>query len=105
MISGNAPKGKTITGSPLSPKRFKGEKQKFMGARGMRGLQLTKEQLEELYWKQGLSLDKIEERLDCSRFKVYYWLKAFGIKRRAEYKKHLKIEKEVLEALYWKQKL
>jgi transposase-like protein len=105
MISGNASKGKPITGSPLSPNRFKSEKRKSMGVRRMRGLQLTKEQLEELYWKRELSLDQIEEKLGCSRTKVYYWLKKFGIKRRAEYKKHLKIEKDVLEDLYWKQKL
>ncbi len=71
----------------------------------MRGMQLTKEQLEELYWKQGLSLDRIEEKIGCRRAKIHYWLKKFGIKRRAEYKKHLKIEKEVLEELYWKQGL
>jgi len=71
----------------------------------MRGIQLTKEQLEELYWKQGLSLDQIEEKIGCGRAKVYYWLKAFGIKRRAEYKKHIKIKKEILEELYLKQGL
>jgi len=58
-----------------SPKRLKRQGEKSMGERKMRGMQLTKDQLEELCWKQELSLDQLEEKLECSRTKVHYWLK------------------------------
>lgn len=71
----------------------------------MRGIQLTKEQLEELYWGKELSLDQIEEKLKCSRTKIHYWLKKFGIERRLAGPRGLNIQKEDLEELYWKKKL
>jgi len=71
----------------------------------MRGMQLTKEQLEELYCKRSLSVDEIVEEINCGRTKVYYWLKKFGIKMRPAHARGLNIQKEDLEELYWKQGL
>jgi len=71
----------------------------------MRGVQLTKEMLEELYWNQGLSVSKIGNLLGYHGTNIHLWMKKFGIKRRPEYKKHLKIQKEILENFYWKKGL
>ncbi|MCK4335298.1 MAG: hypothetical protein KAW40_01075, partial [Candidatus Aenigmarchaeota archaeon] len=67
--------------------------------------EIVKEQLENLYWKGGLSVNKIANKLGCSPTKVHYWLLKYGIKRREEYKKGLNLNKEVLGELYLKQKL
>lgn len=104
-ITGN-PTPENFTGNSLSLKTaLKAKNQKLLGARKMRGIQLTKEQLEELYWKKDLSIDEIVREINCGRMKVYYWLKKFGIKRRFAGPRGLNIQKEDLEELYWKQKL
>ncbi len=66
---------------------------------------LTKEQLKDLYWNKGLSINRIAQTFGCSVTKVHYWLLKYEIKRRKEYKKDLRINKEILEELYIKQKL
>lgn len=66
---------------------------------------LSREQLEDLYWKGGLSIEKIAKRLGCSPTKVHYWLVKYGIKRRKEYKKGLGINKSILEELYVRKKM
>lgn len=62
-------------------------------------------QLENLYWKGGLSIEKIAIRFGCSPTKAHYWLVKYGVKRRKEYKKGLKLDKELLEDLYIKKKM
>ncbi len=86
-----------------SPKRLKRQAGKSMRVRKMNKEDLTKELLEELYNKKGFSLDRIVKEVGCERTIVYNRLKQFEIKMRPPYRKDLKIEKEVLEKLYWKQ--
>ncbi len=64
-------------------------------------LKFTKEQLEELYLKQKLSLTQIGKKFDCESTNILYWLKKFNIKRRPAYFKKVDIPKEVLYDLYW----
>lgn len=67
--------------------------------------EIAKHQLDNLYWKESLSVNKIANKLGCSQTKVHYWLLKYGIKRRGEFKKGLDINKETLEYLYVKQKM
>ena len=67
--------------------------------------EIVKGQLENMYWKEGLSVNKIANKLVCSPTKVYYWLLKYGIKRREEFKKGLEMNKETLEKLYVKQRM
>jgi hypothetical protein len=66
-----------------------------------KGLKFTKEQLEELYLKQKLSLIQIGKKFDCNNTNILYWLKKFNIKRRPAYLRKVNIPKEVLYDLYW----
>jgi hypothetical protein len=66
-----------------------------------KGLKFTKEQLEDLYLKQKLSLTQIGKKFDCESTNILYWLKKFDIKRRPAYYKKVDIPKEVLYDLYW----
>lgn len=70
-----------------------------------KGLNFTKEKLEELYWDKKLSLSEIAKMFDCTALNILYWLKKFNIKRRAAYVKKVNIETKVLEELYWKKNL
>jgi hypothetical protein len=66
-----------------------------------KGLKFTKEQLEDLYLKQKLSLTQIGKKFDCESTNILYWLKKFDIKRRPAYRKKIHIPKDILEDLYW----
>jgi len=67
-----------------------------------KGLKFTKEQLEDLYLKQKLSLIQIGKKFDCEGTNILYWLKKYNIKRRpAQSPNTVYISKEVLEDLYW----
>lgn len=66
---------------------------------------LSREQLENMYWKSNLSVNKIGEKIGCSSTKVHYWLVRYGIKRREEYKKGLCLNKKILEEMYLRKKL
>jgi hypothetical protein len=67
-----------------------------------KGLKFTKEQLENLYWKQKLSLDAIGQKFNCRGGNILYWLKKFNISRRPPNFRQVNIPKEILEDLYWK---
>jgi hypothetical protein len=43
---------------------------------------ISKEQLEDLYWKQGLTLREIGNKFGLSLLGVYYYMKKYGIPRR-----------------------
>ncbi|UCG95194.1 MAG: transposase [archaeon] len=66
---------------------------------------ITKQDLGTLYWKHYYSINKIADKFSCSPTKVHYWLKKYGIKRRKENKKHLKLTKELLVDMYLDQKM
>lgn len=70
-----------------------------------KGLKFTREQLNDLYHKQKLSLTKIGEIYNCCDTNILYWLKKFEIERRPAYFKKVNIRKEVLEDLYWNRNL
>lgn len=76
-----------------------------MSLRMKKGLKFTKEQLEDLYLKQKLSLTQIGKKFDCEPTNILYWLKKFNIKRRPAYFKKVDIPKEVLEDLYINKRL
>lgn len=65
----------------------------------------TKEQLEDLYVNQGLSLNKIAKRFGCHGVTILDNFKKFNIKRRPNNFNKIKISKEILEYLYWSKKL
>ena len=44
---------------------------------------LTKQQLEDLYIKKGMSMMEISKNLGCSHHKVAYWMGEYRIKRRS----------------------
>ena len=60
-----------------------------------KGLKFTKEQLENLYLKQKLSITQIGKQFGCEGTNILYWLKKFGIKRRPAYFKKIDIPKEI----------
>ena len=67
-----------------------------------KGLKFTKEQLEDLYLNQKLSLIQIGKKFGCESTNILYWLKKYNIKRRpAQSPNTVYISKEVLEDLYW----
>lgn len=66
---------------------------------------IESEQLEDMYLAKGYSIARIASILNCSVTKIHYWLLEYGIKRRKEFKKNLKINKGILVELYAKQKL
>ncbi len=70
-----------------------------------KGLNLSKEQLEELYTVKKLSLSKIGKIFDCKSTNVLYWLKKHNINRRPAYFKKIYIPKKDLYNLYWIKKL
>jgi hypothetical protein len=70
-----------------------------------KGLKFSKEQLEELYLNQKLSLNQIGEKFGCGGTNILYWLKKFEIKRRPAYPKKIHVPKELLRKLYWDQNL
>jgi len=70
-----------------------------------KGLKFTKEQLEDLYLKQKLSLSQIGKKHCCDGTNILYWLKKFNIKRRPVDYRSIKIPKEVLYDLYINKKM
>jgi|TARA_B100001964_G_scaffold148365_2_gene163507 hypothetical protein len=64
-------------------------------------LKFTKEQLEDLYLKQKLSLSQIGKKFNCHNTNMLYWLRKFNIKRRpAQTPNAVYIPKEILYDLY-----
>ncbi len=61
------------------------------------------EVLQQLYWKEGLSLSEISRRFGVSRPSLTYWMKKFCIELRPKIK--FILSKEELEELYLKKKL
>jgi hypothetical protein len=70
-----------------------------------KGLNFTKNQLENLYLDKKLSLSQIGERFYCQGTNILYWLKKFKIKRRPAYWKKVDIPKKVLKDLYLNKKM
>jgi hypothetical protein len=70
-----------------------------------KGLKFTKEQLEDLYLRQKLSINKIGEKFGCEGTNILYWLKKFEIKRRPAIYRSLNLSREVLYDLYTYKKL
>ena len=66
-----------------------------------KGLQFTKEQLENLYYKEKLSLSQIGKKFGCEETNILYWMKKLDIKRRPVDYKTIKIPKDILYDLYW----
>src|SRR3989344_1053923 len=64
----------------------------------------TKEQLEDLYVSQKLSLSQMAAQLNCSSVTILRALAKYGISRRPAYRKKIPIAKDVLHDLYWNQK-
>jgi len=58
---------------------------------------ISKEELERLYWDEGLSHKEISEKIDVSRSTVSKWCRDYNIKTR----KNLKPTKKELKKLYW----
>lgn len=65
----------------------------------------TKEQLENLYVKQGLSLNKIAKKIGCNSTTILNTMENFGIKRKPNNFNKINIPKETLKELYLDKKL
>ena len=48
-----------------------------------KGLKFAKSQLEDLYLNKKLSIGEIGQKFGCDGANIFYWLKKFGIERRA----------------------
>jgi DNA-binding CsgD family transcriptional regulator len=70
----------------------------------MISINLSKGELEKLYWKEGLSIRQIAKKFDTSPTKIFSQMKKFKIPRRPA-KKPINISKEQLEDLYITQRL
>ena len=68
---------------------------------------LSKNTLNNLYWKEGLSTAEIAKRYNCTHSGILYKMQSFGIKRRSKLglRKPVKISKKVLKNLYEHRKL
>lgn len=64
-----------------------------------KGLKFSKEQLENLYHKQKLSLARIGKKFNCTNSTILYWLVKFNIKRRQTWKLPEEAKKKISKAL------
>jgi len=66
------------------------------------GEMISKEELEKLYWEEGLTQREIAERLGCSQYKVQKWMQIYDIPRRPHGARYPQIEltTEQYEILY-----
>ncbi len=67
---------------------------------------ISKKQLEEMYIKRKMSIDKISKSTDATKRTVQYWMKKFGIQPRTAIKTRFPNRpepptKEILYNLYW----
>jgi len=53
---------------------------------------ISKEELERLYWEEGLTQREIAEKLGCSQYKVRMWMKRYEISRRKRTVKYPRVE-------------
>lgn len=87
--------------------------QKKRGQKRREALGITKELLKSMYWEQGLSCNRIGEKLNTSREVIAYSMDFFNIPKRtllqvagiADRINSLGITKELLNSLYWEQNL
>ncbi len=68
-------------------------------------LKFTKSQLEDLYLNKKLSTYKIGRKFGCDGTNILYWLRKFGINRRAANYSTVNIQKDTLIGLYWNKNL
>lgn len=67
----------------------------------MTDFNISKEDLEELYFNQNLTYSEIEKKFNLKRGRIYHWFKKYGIIKSVNFF----ISKEDLEKLYFEEKL
>ena len=99
------------SGTLLFQNRFKRQKQNSIG--GRLRVDISKEELEELYVGQKLPMSELAKRFGCTKNTISYWMNLYGVKPRTTSeavtlfvkKKKIKIPKGELIELYKKKNL